>query len=156
MKKLYALIAALAISSPFIAGAAPQKYVITLPSTDERSIQGKQEALKVETERLTALKKDVDQRIAKYQDLLARVQEALKQFNSISGQAAARLIKVYETMPAENTAQTLAGLDDATAVNVILMLKPRKAAAVMAAMPHEKAVAISSRILSLGKKIPSR
>ncbi len=142
---------------PSPAGAASQpKYVISIPPSDEKLLLDRQEALKIESDRLVALQKDVDQKIAKYQDLLARVQEALKELNSLSSQATARLVKVYETMPAENTAQTISALDEATAVKIILAMKPRKAAAVMAAMSVKKAASISSRILSIGKKVPIR
>ncbi len=158
MKKLFALTAFFIFSSPlvFLCRAAPQKYVISIPPANEKTFQDKQEALKVSSDRLEALKKDVDARISKYQALLVQVQAAIKELNSLSGKAAAKLIKVYETMPPENTAQTLSGLDEAEAVRVILMMNPRKAAAVMAAMSPAKASAISGRILSLGKKIPIR
>ncbi len=136
--------------------AAQQKYVISIPPSGGKELQDRQEALDVSSTRLEALKKDVDARIAKYQDLLTQVQAAIKQLNSVSSAAMARLVKVYETMPPENTAQTISGLDAATAVKVMLMMKPRKAAAVMAAMTPKEAAAISIRILSLGKKIPSR
>ncbi len=163
MKRSFAVIAFFIIfsfSSPFIlfcgASQQKQKYVITIPSSGTKSLEDRQEALKVQSGRLEALKKDVDARIAKYQALLVQVQAAIKELNSLSGRAVAKLVKVYETMPPENTAQTLSGLDKDAAVRIVLMMNPRKAAAVMAAMSPKESAAISRRILSLGKKIPSR
>ncbi len=163
MKRLFAFIACFMLfsfSSPYVlfcgASGQKQKYVIRIPSSGQKTLEDRRETIEVQSSRLEALKKDVAARIAKYQSLLVQVRAALKELNSLSGLATAKLVKVYDTMPAENTAQTLSGLDKKEAVRMILMMNPRKAAAVMAAMSPKESAAISSRILSLGKKIPSR
>ncbi|MDA8085357.1 MAG: hypothetical protein M0Z75_01535, partial [Nitrospiraceae bacterium] len=88
-------------------------------------LKSREEALKMSEARLQALKKDVDQRIARYQDLLVQVQNALKMLRTATNKSTLRLVKVYETMASENTADAISRLDLQTAVKIMLMMKPR-------------------------------
>lgn len=155
--KLLILLTAFSLLAPATVLAVQPVYKIDSGNCgSDKDLAAREEALKVSEQRLLALKKDVDQRITKYQDLLAQVQDALKLLKSASGKNTAQLVKVYEIMPPENTAQALSKLDEATAVKIMLMMKPRKAAAVMAQMPPQVASAISNGMLGMGKKIPIR
>ncbi|MDA8387922.1 MAG: hypothetical protein M0Z58_04555 [Nitrospiraceae bacterium] len=120
----------------------------------EHGLQAREEALRISRQRLQALKKDIDLRITKYENLLAQVQAALKEFKSASGRNIARLVAVYAAMPPANTAAAISGLDLDTAVKIMLRMQPRKAAAVMANMSPSKVAEISGAMLGMGKKIP--
>ncbi len=159
MRVFFLFLIASVLLLPASARAAQPGYKINtedFSGQQGNELKAREEALKISEQRLLALKKDVDQRIARYQNLLAQVQDALKLYQAASNQGIQRLVKVYETMPPGNTAQAISGLDLATAVKIMLMMKPRKAAAVMAQMSPEKAQAISNGMLGIGKKIPIR
>ena len=60
---------------------------------------------------------------------------------------AAKLAKIVENMPAEDAAQMLEALNDDMVINVLLRLKQRQAAKIMAALPASRAADISRLIL---------
>ena len=60
---------------------------------------------------------------------------------------AAKLAKIVENMPAEDAAQMLEALSDDMIINVLLRLKQRQAAKIMAALPASRAADISRLIL---------
>lgn len=116
----------------------------------------KEEALKQEEERLTALRKDVDERIDKYTKILSRIEEALKTLETAKNERMEHLVKSYEAMPNEEAAARLSALDESTAVKIILKMKSKKAGAVMASMDPGRAAAITEAILNTTKKFPAR
>ena len=59
----------------------------------------------------------------------------------------AKLAKIVENMPAEDAAQMLEALSDEMIINVLLRLKQRQAAKIMAALPSSRAADISRIIL---------
>ena len=59
----------------------------------------------------------------------------------------AKLAKIVENMPAEDAAQMLEALSDEMVINVLLRLKQRQAAKIMAALPSSRAADISRIIL---------
>lgn len=59
----------------------------------------------------------------------------------------AKLAKIVENMPAEDAAQMLEALSDEMVINVLLRLKQRQAAKIMAALPASRAADISRLIL---------
>ncbi len=116
----------------------------------------KEEAMKIEEERLNALRKDVDERINKYESLLKEIEHAINKIEAIKNERIAHLIKIYEAMPAEEAALRLSALDESTAKKVILGMKNKKAAAVLAAMDPKKAASMTESMANPVKKIPAR
>lgn len=114
----------------------------------------KEEALQKEEQRLNALKKDVDERIDKYTKILAKIEEAIKNLETVRNERMEHLVKTYEAMPNEDAAARLSALDEPTAVKIIVKMKSKKAGGVMALMATDKAAAITGGILTAEKKIP--
>lgn len=149
VNRLFSPAPALALQSVFTIGADNC-------GQQDRELKSREEALKASEQRLNALKKDLNQRISTYENLLAKVQDALKELKAASGGNISRLVTVYEAMPPQSTADAVSGLDLETAVRIMLKMQPRKAAKVMARMSPAKVAQISSAMLGMGKKIPGR
>jgi flagellar motility protein MotE (MotC chaperone) len=116
----------------------------------------KAEALKREEERLNALRKDMDERIDKYTKVLNEIEEVLKKLEAVKNERMEYLSKTYESMPADEAALRLSEIDEPTAIKIILGMKNKKAAAVIAAMDPKKAASITKSMSNIVKKIPAR
>lgn len=101
------------------------------------------------------LRKEIEERIAKYEALLARAEGAAKRAEADEQGRIERLVMIFDAMSPEEAAARIASLDEATAARIVGRMKPRKAAPVLAAMPPAKAAAVARRIAPGGKKIPA-
>ncbi|HTG01905.1 MAG TPA: hypothetical protein VK654_15090 [Nitrospirota bacterium] len=115
-------------------------------------LKEKEEQLKREEERLNALRKDVDEKIAAYNKLLAKVEATLKQVDTAKGEKLENVVKAYEIMGAEDAAVRLSTLDEPTALQILSRMKSKKAGAVIAAMTPRKAAALTRRMANLKVK----
>jgi len=119
-------------------------------------LKEREDALKRDELRLAALKKDVDEKIQTYADLLARVEAALKRVEQVKGDKIENVVKAYEAMPAEDAAVRLAALDNDTALLILTRMKSKKVGAALALMEPQKAAALTKNltILVVKNKIP--
>ncbi len=136
--------------------AQAQDDMLKLIEKKQTELKDKELFLKQEEKRLEALKKDVDERIEKYTKILTQIENVLKKIEQAKDQNFEHIIKTYETMPPEEAAQRLSSLDEELLVKIILRMKPKKAAAVMALMDAKKAASITQSISSIEKKFPIR
>lgn len=116
----------------------------------------KEETLKREEERLNALRKDLDERINKYESLLNEIENAINKIEVIRDERIKHLIKTYEAMPADRAALQLSELDEQVAIKILHGMKNKKAAAIMASMDSAKAISIAKGMANPVKKIPAR
>lgn len=130
---------------PAAEGSA-QEDAVKFVETKRLELKEKEERLKREEERLTALRKDVEEKIAAYDKLLVRLEETLKQANAARGERLDNVVKAYEIMGPEDAAARLGALDEATALRILSRMKSKKAGAVIAAMPTAKAAALTRRM----------
>ncbi len=119
-------------------------------------LKEREEALKRDELRLTALKKDVDEKIQAYTDLLARVEAALKRVEQVKGDKLESVVKAYEAMPAEDAATRLAALDNDTALLIMTRMKSKKVGAAIALMDPQKAAVLTKHLtaVTIKKKAP--
>jgi len=119
-------------------------------------LKEREDALKRDDQRLTALKKDVDEKIQTYTELLARVEDALRRVEQVKGDKIENVVKAYESMPAEDAAVRLAALDNDTALLILTRMKSKKVGAAMALMEPHKAAALtkSMTVLVVKNKAP--
>jgi flagellar motility protein MotE (MotC chaperone) len=115
--------------------------IVRFVETKRAELKEKEESLKREEVRLTALRKDVDDRIAAYTKLLAQTETALKRIDTVQNEKLDSVIKAYETMTPADAAARLTALDQETALRILARMKSKKAGAIMSAMtPHQAAV----------------
>ena len=111
----------------------------------------KEEIVKKETERLKTLKKEVEEDIAKYTKLLKQIDKSLTAAEEIGNKRLRHVAKAYEAMPPEDAASRLSGLDNQTAVQILLKMNSKKAGLVIGMMEAQKATTLTKEIAKLKK-----
>lgn len=109
----------------------------------------KQEIIKQESERLKTLKKEVEDDIAKYTELLQQIEKSLQQVEETGNKRLRHVAKAYEAMQPEDAAVRLGGLDDETAVQILLKMDSKKAGLVIGMMDAKKATFLTKEIAKL-------
>jgi len=101
-----------------------------------------------ERERTVAeLEQRIDQRARELDRIRAEVEDRIHAWASQGGDRIAQLAKVYSEMPEQKAGNLLARLDLDLAVSVIRQMKKKSSAGVLAAMPSERALLVSERLL---------
>lgn len=134
--------------------ANAQDDVIQFIEKKQKELKQKEDYLDTEEKKLNTLKKDVEEKTARYTKLLNDLENKLKEIEKIRGERLDYIVKVYEGMPPEDAAVKLNALDDQTATEIITRMKSKKAGAVMSYMDERKAASITYSITRLEKKIP--
>ncbi len=116
-----------------------------------REMEQKQEIIQKETARLQTLKKEVEDDIVKYTELLKQIDKSLKQAEEKSNKRLKHVAKAYEAMQPEDAASRLSGLDDKTAVQILLKMSSKKAGLVIGMMNPAKATTLTKQIARLKK-----
>ncbi len=109
----------------------------------------KEEILKKEAEKLKTLKKEVEDDIDKYTALLAQIEKSLTQAEEIANKRLKHVAKAYESMQPEDAASRLSGLDNQTAVQILLKMESKKAGLVIGMMGTQKATILTKEIAKL-------
>lgn len=135
---------------------AQQDDMVKAIQKKSKELKEKEETLKKEEERLNLLKKEVDERIEKYTAIMNQIEAAVKKLEETKDAKFEHVVKSYELMPPEEAAARLSALDMATAVRIMLKMKSKKAAGVIALMETKTAAAITSKMLANGKKVPAK
>ena len=149
------LLLLLAVHLPLLSTAADaQDNMFKLMDKKQKEIKEKEEAIEKDEERLNALKKDVDERIAKYTGIMNRLEKILSRIEHLNDDKLRNVVKAYEAMPPEKSAECLSTLDEKSAVKIIQRMKSKKAGAVLAQMKTKKAVSITKKITRIAKKFP--
>jgi len=117
----------------------PVKQVVA----KQAELKEKEETLKREEGRIAALRKDVEDRIAEYNGILTRIEAALTKLGAARNVQLDNVVKAYESMPAEDAAVRISALDNDTALVIMMRMKSKKAGAVMAALPPQKAASLT-------------
>lgn len=143
----------------FAAGAVPAKAQ-DMQTASQRKKQAdlseREKAVRAEEERLLSLRKDLDERIAKYEALLSRFEEAVKKSGDEETGRLDHLVKAFDAMPPDEAAARLSALDDSTAVRIVARMKSRKAGQILAAMPPAKAAVLAKRMSQGVKNFPTK
>ncbi|ACI20291.1 MotE family protein [Thermodesulfovibrio yellowstonii] len=114
-------------------------------SIEEDRLKILQEDLSKKTEELKKLKNEIDAKIKQQEELKAQLEKA-------QAENYQRLAKIYEQMPPEEAATRLEKLDEDTATILLLAIKPRQAAKILANVNPEKAAILSKKIVAIKEK----
>ncbi len=126
--------------------------LVRLVEAKRLEVKAKEEALMRDEARLTALRKEVDEKIARYTALVARMETLLKRIEATKGERLENVVKAYEVMPAEDAATRLSALDSETALLIMTRMKSKKAGAIIAAMEPKKAAALTRDLAVITRK----
>jgi len=139
-------------SAPPAVSPAPAK-----PPQADRALElaEREKAIKAEEERLVALRKEVEEKIAKYEKLLGEAEGREKRRQEEEDAKADQLVKLFEGMPPEGAAVRLEALDDKTAAFILGKMKGRKASNVLAVMEPKRAAVLVRRMAGGVKNFPA-
>jgi len=140
------------IISLHAADVCAQDDMMKLVEAKRNELKVREETVQQEEKRLNALRKDVDEKIAAYTRLLARVEEVTKKLELSKGEKIENIVKAYESMTAEDAATRLSALDTNTAIQIMTRMKSKKAGAIIAAMPPSKAASLTRSMTTLTMK----
>jgi len=132
--------------------AYAQDDVFKLVEEKRIELKAREDAIRKDEERLNVLRKDVDDKIAKYARLLSQVDEALKKAEQIQDVRLLNMAKVYEGMTPEAAAAQISAMDADRASQILLRMKSKKAGAVVALLKPKKAVLLTKKMTSLDIK----
>jgi len=116
-----------------------------LQSIEEERIKILKEDLAKKTEELKKLREEINAKIKEHEAIKVQLERA-------QSENFQRLAKIYELMPPEEAAARIEKLDDETAITLILAIKPRQAAKILANVNPEKAAIISKKIVKIKEK----
>lgn len=136
--------------------AAGQDDLIVIVEKKKRELKEKEDTLREQEKRLEVLRKDVEERIEHYTKLLSQMEAALKKIEQIKAENLDHMVKAYETMTADEASSRLSAADEQTAAKILMKMKSKKAAAVMAQMDPKRAATLTEAITKIEKKFPSR
>lgn len=109
----------------------------------------KEEVIRQESQRLKTLKKEVDDDIAKYTALLQQIEKSLQLVEETGNKRLRHVAKAYEAMQPGDAATRLEGLDNETAVQILLKMDSKKAGLVIGMMDTKKATFLTKEIAKL-------
>ena len=140
----------------FTASSYAQDDMIAFIEKKQKEIKEKETFLLKEEERLKILRKDLDERIEKYTNLLNQIETVLKKLEQIQDEKIEHVVKAYEVMPPEEAATRLAALPETTAVKIIKKMKPKKAGIIMAYMDPQKVASLTEGLTKFEKNFPTQ
>jgi flagellar motility protein MotE (MotC chaperone) len=125
------------------------RRLLELIEEKEKTLQRKEESLHLEEERLQALKKDIEDKLAQ----IIQASETLKALtiskNKHVEENIMKLAKVFESTPPENVGPLLEELDIEIAAQILLRMNGKKAGAVWGYVKQEKALKIIKEMSKL-------
>jgi flagellar motility protein MotE (MotC chaperone) len=140
----------------FTALSYAQDDTLALIEKKQGEIKDKENTLQKEEERLKILRKDIDERLEKYTNLLNQLENVLNKLEHLQDEKFDHVVKAYESMPPEDAATRLSALPELTAVKIIKKMKPKKAGVIMANMDPQKVASLTEGITKFEKNFPTR
>jgi flagellar motility protein MotE (MotC chaperone) len=110
----------------------------------------REEALKMDEQRLASLKKEISDKIEILRQVEAKLNTALDAEKSVEGKRLKELAKVYESMPSAKAGIMLAKLDVKTAAGITINMKRDRAGAIWGYLDPQRAVEITNEITKQG------
>ncbi|MEW6721132.1 MAG: hypothetical protein AB1346_11840 [Thermodesulfobacteriota bacterium] len=137
------------------AAASAEARAAAAPQADRAELAARERELRAEEERLLALRKEVEGKIAKYEKLLADAETKGKKEREEGEAKSDQLVKLFEGMPPEDAAARLEALDEKTASFILGRMKGRKASNVLAVMDPKHAASLVRRMAGGVKNFPA-
>lgn len=110
--------------------------------------------LKKDEERISAMRRDLDDQLDKYTKLLMKIELALNQAGDVNDKNFKKIIKTFEAMQAEESSARIAALPESSAVKILLGMNPKKAGAALALMAPDKVASLTERMEAVLKNLP--
>jgi flagellar motility protein MotE (MotC chaperone) len=125
--------------------------IVSQVEKQSKELSEKVETIKKEMARLKKLKSEVEEDIAKYTKLLKQIESSLQKAEEKGNKRLKHVAKAYEAMQPEDAASRISGLDNQTAVQILLKMNSKKAGLVIGMMEAEKATRLTKDLAKLKK-----
>lgn len=120
--------------------------VLTQLKQREAELQRREEEFSKRTSELKLLSQQIEQKLEQMRNLAQKIEQMRAERKEMDKKDISRMVKYYETMAAENTAQFINQMDRTTAMHILMRMNPRKASAVMQLLDPKVAVDITERV----------
>ena len=118
----------------------------TQGSLSRDALQRRQEELARKEQDLRTLERDIDNRLARLQELEGRIQAMLKEAEDVKSAKYRHLVDVLSNMKAKEAAKVLEGLDEKIAVKVLSGMRGRQAGEMLTFVNSGKAARLSEAL----------
>ena len=126
------------------------KILAALKERKER-LGEQEESLKVEEERLSMLKQDIEDKLKKLKNIEKNIEKMIKVKDESDLAKLKHLVKVYESMRPEEAAPLIEKMDQQIVVKLLSKMKGKIAGKILASVDPSQAVRISEKLLKYNK-----
>ncbi len=151
VRQLTGIVVIILISILISINSYAEEDMFALLEKQRKDLTKKEEVVKKDIGRLKILKKEIDEDIEKNNKLLKQIEKSLEQAEESGGKRLRHVAKAYEAMQPTDAAKRLSGLDNETAVQILLKMSSKKAGLVIGMMETKKATLLTKKIAKLKK-----
>jgi flagellar motility protein MotE (MotC chaperone) len=105
----------------------------------------------LEEERLKILNADMQAKLDQLKKLKQEIEAFAKGLDAKKKEQLVRVVKMYESMPAEEAAKAMARLDDDTAIQILTTIKSRNAGQILGLMDPGRVASLSKKAILRGR-----
>jgi flagellar motility protein MotE (MotC chaperone) len=107
-----------------------------------------------QSEKLEALAKEIDERLAKLRARTAELKEWMAKREEFKSKSTTQLVSIFAAMRPESASEQLTRIEPATAASILSKLEARAASAILNDMPSDKAAALASILAGAAQQDP--
>lgn len=107
-----------------------------------------------QSEKLEALAKEIDQRLAKLSTKSAELRDWMARREEFKSKSTAQLVSIYAAMRPESASEQLTRIEPVTAASILSKLDARAASAILNDMPSDKAAGLASILAGSAQQDP--
>lgn len=123
-----------------------EKGMLAVLSRKEKELREREEELTRNEERLNIVKADIEARLSELKAEHEKIAALVKKIDEINDQRNKKIVKIYESMSAEEAASRLEKLDEEMAVMILALMSERKAAKVLSFVDASRSAKLSQSL----------
>lgn len=131
-----------------------ERELLTLLQKKRRELDSREDAIKIEEEKMLALKKEIIEKIDLLKSLDTQLSAKIDVEQAGDAKRLKELAKVYEATPPQKAAAMLEKLEIATAAGITINMKRERAGLIWGFLSPQKAVDITREITKKSKILP--
>lgn len=112
----------------------------------ERALDEREKALEEEEKRLESLRLEIEQNLARMDQTLKKMEALAAQVDTIQNENLNKWIEIYQTMPPEDVAKVIEGMDTGFAVLLLSEMVPKKAGEVLSKIDPKSSIMLNQYI----------
>lgn len=123
-----------------------EKGMLAVLNRKEKELKEREEELARSEERLSAVKSDIEARLAELKSEHEKIAALVRKIDEINDQRIRKIVKIYESMGPEEAADRLEKLDEDMAVMILAAMSERKAAKVLSFVDVSRSARLSQSL----------